>query len=80
MKKAQLDDLRHSLDAGENPEWVLTQTFERLKAEYEDAEKEFEEHLADVRRKERLRKEHLKQTREFKRVVRIRVKQSSVTQ
>ena len=74
VKKARLDDLRDSLNAGDNPDWVLSQTFERLKAEYEAAEKDFEDHLADVRKKERLRKEQLKGAREFKRSVRRRIK------
>lgn len=71
MKKARLDDVRQSLDAGDNPDWVLEQTFARIKAEYEESEREFEEHLADVRRKERIRKEKVKNVREIKRLVRF---------
>ena len=74
MKRARLDDLRESLDAGDNPDWVVSQTFERLKAEYEDAEKDFEDHLADVRKKERLRKEQQNEFRESKRLVRSGIK------
>ena len=62
------------MDAGDNPDWVVSQTFERLKAEYEDAEKDFEDHLADVRKKERLRKEQQNEFRESKRLVRSGIK------
>lgn len=47
MKKpAQLSD------EGQDPEWVISQTFNRMKKDIEDRDRAFEEHLADIRRRE----------------------------
>ncbi|KAH8114577.1 DNA repair helicase [Phellopilus nigrolimitatus] len=51
-RKGQLENLRNALSSGNDPEWVLTQSFERMKNELEMTEVELEKHLANLRRQE----------------------------
>ncbi|KAI5117244.1 hypothetical protein M0805_001562 [Coniferiporia weirii] len=52
-RKGKLTTLRESLGSGDDPDWVLMQSFDRLKNELEEAEREYEKRLAYLRRKEK---------------------------
>ena len=43
-----------------DPEWVIEQSFDRMKRELEDGECEYEEHLARLRAKEDALRKHAK--------------------
>ncbi|EJC97956.1 DNA repair helicase [Fomitiporia mediterranea MF3/22] len=53
-KRITLESLRGSLDSADDPDWVITQTLDRMKAKIEEEERAFEEHLAKLRYEEQI--------------------------
>ncbi|KAL5482596.1 CHL1 [Sanghuangporus weigelae] len=63
-KRITLESLRDSLHSTDDPEWVIMQTFERMKNEIEKEELDLQQYLADLRAKEESsRREHARVTK-----------------